>query len=108
EDPVHRVMRAGDEAVERHRPVHDHLAGPAAGVAHSVLELGCAYSLSSHPPSLATHVEPESLSPYARLQQHADEHEGYECNHQDDGHDQHSDYGRGYPGRTGEPADDYT
>ena len=30
EDPVHRVTGTGDEAVKRHRPVHDHLAAHLA------------------------------------------------------------------------------
>src|SRR6266700_4388856 len=36
EDPVHRVTGTGDEAVQRHRPGHDHLAGSGAGIAHAV------------------------------------------------------------------------
>src|SRR5438309_609151 len=33
--PVHRIPRTGDEAVERHRPVHDDLAVRGAPIAHT-------------------------------------------------------------------------
>ena len=35
DDPVHRMARTGDEAVERHRPVHDHFAGADAHITHA-------------------------------------------------------------------------
>jgi hypothetical protein len=34
-DPVHRVAGTGDEAVKRHRPVHDHLASVGAHITRS-------------------------------------------------------------------------
>src|SRR5919201_6800654 len=36
EDPVHRIAGTGDEAVKRHRPVHDHLAISGARIAHAL------------------------------------------------------------------------
>src|SRR5215210_5483186 len=38
EDPVHRVAGTGDEAVKRHRPVHDHLASVGAHIRRSFAE----------------------------------------------------------------------
>ena len=35
DDPVHRVVGAGDEAVQRHRPVHNDLAQASIRIAHA-------------------------------------------------------------------------
>ena len=47
-DPVHAVARPRDEAVQRHRAVHDHFPGYCASIAHEVP------SIAADPPGLQT------------------------------------------------------